>query len=91
MSATRGWGGHRARAGAKRQHPFWERLDVAHDYAAKVDIARVLKRRPNRRAIIEKLAREHGMTPRYVVRCVDEFAPEFRAAKAAIKQQKLEK
>ena len=80
-----GWGGKRAGSGPEKKHPLSERLDVVHDYAEARDIARELKRKIKRATLIRKLAKQHGMTRRYVARCLDELYPRLRAEAARLR------
>jgi hypothetical protein len=87
----RGWGGKRAGSGPEKQRPDWERYDVAHDYAEARDLARAAKRKTASPAIKKKLAKQHGMTERYVARCLDEFYPGIRAENAAAREKEQRK
>jgi hypothetical protein len=86
-----GWGGPRAGSGPEKKHPFWERFDVAHDYASEVDARRASKRKTDCPAIKKKLAKQHGMTERYVARCLDELYPGIRADKAELLRKKTKR
>ena len=91
MANRRGWGGKRARSGPEKQRPYWERYDVACDYASEVEVRRAANRKTDCPAIKKKLAKQHGMTERYIARCLDEFYPGIRARNAAWREKEQRK